>query len=98
ARNGALSGGGARVVSPAWLQLTDGGGNEATTVFYNTRVGISTFDTTFTYRMHDGTDPRADGMTFIIQANSPTAIGPGGGGLGYGPDFLASTGPSIPHS
>jgi hypothetical protein len=76
------------VIDPtqAWAQLTDGGNNEQATVFTTTRLGVSTFHTTFTYRMHDGTDPRSDGMTFIIQGNSPTALGPGGGGLGYGPD------------
>jgi hypothetical protein len=78
--------GSARVVSPGWAQLTDGGTNEAATVFTSTRLGISTFHTSFTYRMHDGTDPRSDGMTFIIQGNSATAVGPGGGGLAYGPD------------
>jgi hypothetical protein len=29
----------------------------------------------------------ADGLTFTIQGNSPTELGPAGGGLGYGPDF-----------
>src|SRR5262249_61730778 len=64
------------VIDPtqAWAQLTDGGGSETATVFTNTRLGVSTFHTSFTYRMHDGTDPRSDGMTFIIQGNGPTAL------------------------
>src|SRR5262249_39825577 len=34
--------------------------------------------------LHEGTQPNpADGFTFIIQSVSPTALGAGGGGLGY---------------
>jgi hypothetical protein len=89
--------GAAHIVSPGWLQLTDGGFSEAATAFANIQQGIDTFHTSFTYRMHDGTDPRADGMTFIIQNNSPSAIGPGGGGLAYGADNPAGGG-GIPNS
>jgi hypothetical protein len=39
----------------------------------------------------------ADGLTFIIQSNSPTALGPTGGGLAYGPDTPGSSG-GIPNS
>src|SRR5262249_59890279 len=83
-----FNGSAARIVEPGWAQLTDGGQSEASTIFTNTRLGISTFQTSFTYRMHDGSDPRSDGMTFIIQGNSPTAIDSagGGGGLAYGSD------------
>jgi hypothetical protein len=89
--------GSAHPVAPNWALLTDGNGGEAGTFFTNTRLGISTFHTSFTYRMHDGTDPRADGMTFIIQGNSPTAIGPAGGGLAYGSDTPGGGG-GIPNS
>src|SRR5262249_45775210 len=46
------------------------------------------FTTSFTFRLHDGTDPRADGFGFVIQADprGTAALGPAGGGLGYGPD------------
>ena len=37
-------------------------------------------------------NPVADGMTFTIQGSGLTALGPSGGGLGYGPD--APTNPS----
>jgi hypothetical protein len=66
-------------------RLTNGGGGEAGSSFLTSRVGVGTFQTTFTFRMHDGTTPMADGMAFVIQGNSPTALGPVGGGLGYGP-------------
>jgi hypothetical protein len=36
--------------------------------------------------MHDGTAPSADGMAFVIQSDSPNALGGTGGGLGFGSD------------
>jgi hypothetical protein len=63
------------------LQLTDGGQNEAGSAFYATPVNIQQFTTTFTFQL---SNPAADGMTFTIQNNSPTAIGVYGGNLGYG--------------
>jgi hypothetical protein len=36
--------------------------------------------------MHDGTNPMADGMAFVLQGDSPQALGFQGGGLGYGSD------------
>ena len=67
-------------------RLTDGGFNEAGTFFTTQQIGIRAFTTTFDIRVHEGTSPRADGLTFIIQSNGVTALGPGGGGLAYGPD------------
>jgi hypothetical protein len=60
-------------------------------------VGIATFNTNFQFEIHDGSTPEADGFTFIIQGNSPKALGPGGGGLGYGPLAVGGTG-GIPNS
>jgi hypothetical protein len=71
---------------PAVARLTDGGGGEAGSVFTTSRVNVSSFNTTFTFRMHDGTSPMADGMAFVIQASGPNALGGTGGGLGYGSD------------
>jgi Bacterial lectin/Fibronectin type III domain len=68
------------------LRLTDGGGGEAGSAFETSRVGVTTFATTFTFRMYDGSTPMADGMAFVIQGNSPTALGFSGGGLGYASD------------
>jgi hypothetical protein len=67
-------------------ELTDGGGGEAGSVFETSRVGVTNFSTTFTFRMHDGSNPMADGMTFVIQGNNPGALGGTGGGLGYASD------------
>src|SRR5262249_11636973 len=52
--------------------------------FSNTRITTAKFTTTFQLRLHEGTQPNyADGVTFVIQANAPTALGQGLGGLGY---------------
>jgi hypothetical protein len=61
------------------IQLTDGMNGEAGTVFTNTAVGIRRFTSSFTIQQSG----IADGMAFIIQSNSSTALGNGGGGLGY---------------
>ncbi len=63
------------------LQLTNGGSNQAGTAFYATPVNIQQFTTTFTFQL---SNPAADGITFTIQNNSPTALGESGGNLGYG--------------
>jgi hypothetical protein len=66
------------------LRLTDGGGGEAGSAFTTSRVGLANFTTTFNFRF--GGNAVADGMCFVLQGVGPTALGPGGGGLGYGPD------------
>jgi hypothetical protein len=53
-------------------------------VFANTLLTITKFSTTFLVRLHEGTQPDyADGFAFVLQANTPTALGQGLGGLGY---------------
>ena len=64
-----------------------GDGTQRGSFFTTQRVSIRAFHTSFTFRLHDGTPTIADGLAFVIQNNSPTAIGPSGGGLGYGPDL-----------
>jgi hypothetical protein len=72
---------------PTVVELTDGGFTEAGGAFLSNRVGVENFTTTFTFQMTPGTSPMADGMAFVIQGDGPTALGPPGGGLGYGADF-----------
>jgi hypothetical protein len=78
-----LTANGSAVFADGFARLTVGAVNEAGTVFSNAQLSISNFTTTFTFRVHEGSDPRGEGFTFIIQANGPTALGAGAGGLGY---------------
>ena len=85
---------GSTTLDDSRLQLTNGGQSEAGSAFYNTPVGIQTFTNDFTFQI---SNPNADGFTFTIQGNGPTALGRLGGGLGYGPSSAGGTG-GIPKS
>jgi len=74
------------------LRLTDGGGTEAASAWYNVQANVQTFTTDFGFQITPGSNPTADGMTFAIQGNSTSVLGPSGGGLGYGPDTATGTG------
>src|SRR5262249_39059996 len=78
-------------------ELTDGNFGEAGSVFLNNRVGVANFSTTFTFTMTPGTLPMADGFAFVMQGVGPAALGPAGGGLGYGSDHVGGAG-GLPHS
>jgi hypothetical protein len=78
-------------------EVTDGGFGEAGGVFLNNRIGVQNFSTTFTLQITPGTSPTADGMAFVIQGDGATALGPPGGGLGYGSDTLGNGG-GLPRS
>jgi hypothetical protein len=82
---------------PSVAELTDGNFGEAGSVFLDNRVGVESFTTTFTFQMRPGTTPMADGMAFVIQGVGPTALGPPGGGLGYGSDTVGAGG-GLPRS
>lgn len=62
------------------LRLTDGGGSEAGSAFYNTAVNVQSFSSDFTFQL---TNPNADGITFVLQNSGTTALGQSGGFLGY---------------
>jgi hypothetical protein len=71
------------------LALTSAtGGAQAGSFFYGTPVNVQSFTNDFTFQL---TTPNADGFTFTIQNNAATALGPSGGGLGYGPDNTGGT-------
>lgn len=78
------------------LQLTNGEQNEAGSAFCTTPINITNFVTDFTFQLSDA---MADGITFTIQnsAAGASALGPSGGGLGYGPDTPGGT-PGISNS
>jgi Bacterial lectin/Legume lectin domain/Fibronectin type III domain len=82
---------------PTVVELTDGGFGEAGGAFLSNRVGVQNFTTSFTFQMTPGTNPMADGMAFVIQGDGPTALGPAGGGLGYGADTVG-VGGGLPRS
>jgi hypothetical protein len=82
----------------SYAELTNGGESlQAGSFFSNSRCNITSFSTTFTFRLHDGLMPYMGGITFTIQGNSPTALGPTNGGLGYG-SVDATRWPCINHS
>jgi hypothetical protein len=70
------------------LQLTDGLTDQAGSAWFDTKVNIQNFTNTFTFQL---SNPNADGITFTIQNAGLTALGPDGGGLGYGPDTPGET-------
>ena len=76
------------------LELTDGQNSEAGSAFSNVKETITSFNTAFSFRL---TEAVADGFTFCIENAGTTALGPDGGGLGYGPDETGGPG-GIPTS
>jgi hypothetical protein len=82
-QNNDLTASGSAVFADGFARLTVGAVNEAGTIFSNALLSITNFTSTFTFRIHEGSDPRGEGFTFIIQTNGPTQLGQTGGGLGY---------------
>jgi fibronectin type 3 domain-containing protein len=70
------------------LELTNGGAYEASSAYYTTAVNVQSFTTAFSIQL---TNANADGMAFVIQNTGLSALGPDGGGLGYGPDSPGGT-------
>lgn len=66
-----------------FAELTGGGLFEAGSIFSSGAVPIKNFTTEFTFSILPGTSPMADGITFCIQGNGPTALGGFGSALGY---------------
>ncbi len=62
------------------LELTDGGRDEASSVFHVSPLSVQAFTTDFTFQL---TNAVADGFTFTIQNVGPGALGAHGGSLGY---------------
>jgi len=85
---------GGAIVSGTRLRLTDGGTAEARSAFVTSTANVQSFTNDFSFQL---TAPHADGFTFTIQGSSVNALGPAGGGLGYGPGTTTGTG-GIPKS
>ncbi len=71
---------GSAVLDGATLKLTTGGTQQAGSAFTKNPVNIEAFTTDFTFQI---LNPVAEGLTFAIQNDSPTALGGAAGGLGY---------------
>ncbi len=70
------------------LRLTDDrvGEDGSAWIAVNSGPGLANFNIAFTFQIRPGVinpPPLADGFTFTIQGNSPSAFGTEGGGLGY---------------
>jgi fibronectin type 3 domain-containing protein len=89
--SGLLTLNGTAKVNGTALQLTDGGTNEAGTAFSTNKVDVTRFNSQFSFQLTAGTST-ADGIAFTIEGLANTALGPTGGGLGYGPDHTGGTG------
>jgi hypothetical protein len=77
-----LSMNGITVLNGAALQLTTSSqGYKAGSAWYTTPVNVAAFTTDFNFQLVNAV---ADGMTFTIQGQGVSAIGPSGSGLGYG--------------
>lgn len=86
---------GSATINGSRLRLTDGGGTEASSAWYTSAINIQQFTTNFTFQITGGTNPTADGFTFVIQGGPSTAIGAAGGALGYGAGGNPGIGNSI---
>ena len=86
---------GSATINGSRLRLTDTTGNQAGSAFFSTPVNVQSFTTDFSFQL---TTANADGFAFTIHGGSTAAaLGPLGGGLGYGPDTPGGT-PGIPSS
>jgi len=74
--NGAVA-----IITNNTLVLTDNNGGEANSAFYNQAQFVGgAWTASYTYNSHGG---GADGSAFVIQTTNTTALGGGGGQLGY---------------
>jgi len=62
------------------LQLTNGGLNQAGSVFWSQLIGVESFKTSFSFQLSEA---QAEGFTFTIQNIGPKALGGSSAGLGY---------------
>jgi autotransporter-associated beta strand protein len=64
------------------LNITTAVGGQAHTAWFGTPVPVGPFTVTYRFTQSNNTNP-ADGVTFTLQNQSPTALGGAGGSLGY---------------
>lgn len=88
ALNGVTGGVPTLLSSGTQLELANNLGDEASSGWYPNELNVAAgFSTTFTFQISPGFNGNrniADGLAFVIQAgNGTTALGAGGGGIGY---------------
>ena len=99
----ALNGSASLLVSPV-LQITSNEQSQSGSAWYSTPQAVQNgFTTTFQFQFTNASTPPADGIAFVIQNSSTTAISAtgSGGALAYGDSDSSadpSTGAGIPHS
>jgi len=79
---------GSAAINGTRLRLTNGAVNQAASAFSNSLISVQNFTNDFSFQL---TNASADGITFTIQGTGTTALGPSGGGLGYGPGSSTGT-------
>lgn len=67
------------VLNGVAAELTDGGDNEAHSMYYSNKVYVESFSSDFDFSLSQAV---ADGFTFIIQNQSSSAVGGSGSSLG----------------
>jgi hypothetical protein len=74
------------IISPTDLQLTAASNGQSGTAWFNTPQEVDNFTAQFHYNFFNGSGTPADGVTFAMQnsAGGTSALGGGGGSLGYG--------------
>ena len=65
------------------VTLTPSTNNQDGSVFYNSKVPTTSFTASFVYQESNGSNPPADGVAFVVQNVSTTALGTTGSALGY---------------
>ena len=87
---------GSAAINGTRLRLTSTTGtNLAGSGWFTNPLNIQTFSTTFTFQItNTTTSATGNGLTFVLQNAGTNALGPSGGGLGYGPDNVNNPDPS----
>ena len=67
-----------------YLRLAPAALYQVGSAFSTNRVGVQQFSTYFAFRFTSPGNGGADGTVFVIQSDSPSALGALGGGMGYG--------------
>jgi hypothetical protein len=71
------------------LRLTTAGMNLAGSGWSTSPLNVQTFSNDFSFQMNNPTSSgTGNGIAFVMQNSGTHAIGPAGGGLGYGPDNI----------